>query len=87
MRKWSVTLSFGAGLLGGALSHNFSIRVAQAQSKTPLVKEERAESFVLVNEKGVVLGKFCDEGGRASLRLFDEHGREIWSTGGSIGVG
>ena len=41
--------------------------------------------FVLVNEKGAVLGTLADEGGRPALKLFDEHSQEIWSAGGKIG--
>lgn len=84
MNKRNAVLSFAAGLLGGAISHYVTPQLVHAQSQAP--KELRAESFVLVNEKGAVLGTLSDEGGRPSLRLFDERGREIWSAGGRIGV-
>jgi hypothetical protein len=84
MNKRSVVLSFAAGLLGGAISHYFSPQLVHAQAQAP--KELRAESFVLVNVKGAILGTLSDEGGRPSLRLFDARGQEIWSAGGRIGV-
>jgi hypothetical protein len=67
MNKRNVVLSFAAGLLGGAISHYLSPQLVHAQSQAP--KELRAESFVLVNEKGIVLGTLSDDGGRPSLKL------------------
>jgi hypothetical protein len=84
MNKRNVVLSFAAGLLGGTISHYVSPQLVRAQSQAP--KELRAESFLLVNEKGIVLGTLSDEGGRPSLRLFDERGREIWRAGGRTDV-
>ena len=84
MNKRTVVLSFAAGLLGGAISHYLSPQFVRAQSQAP--KEIRAESFVLVNDKGTILGTLSDEGGRPSLKLFDDRGREIWSAGGKIVV-
>ena len=84
MNKRNVVLSFAAGLLGGAISHYVSPQLVHAQSQA--LKEFRAESFVLVNEKGTILGTLCNEGGRPSLKLFDERGREIWSAGGRTSV-
>ena len=84
MNKRNIVLSFAAGLLGGAMSHYLSPQLVHAQSRAP--KEIRAESFLLVNEQGAVLGTLSDESGRPSLKLFDERGREIWSAGGKIGV-
>lgn len=85
MNKRTVVLSMAAGLLGGVASHYLTPELVHAQSKNPAPKEIRAESFVLVNEKGVVLGTLADEGGRPALKLFDEHSQEIWSAGGKIG--
>ena len=84
MNKRCIAFSFAAGLLGGTISHYLSPELGQAQSQAP--KEIRAESFVLVNERGVTLGTLFDDQGRPSLKLFDERGREIWSAGGKIGV-
>jgi hypothetical protein len=84
MNKRNVVLSFAAGLLGGAISYYVSPQLVHAESQAP--KELRAQSFVLVNEKGTILGTLSDEGGRPSIRLLDERGREIWSAGGKIGV-
>lgn len=79
MNKKNLALSFGAGLLGGLLAYNLTPQLVHAQSQP---KEIRAESFVLVNEKGVVLGTLSTERGRPAIKLFDESRQEIWSVGG-----
>ena len=84
MKIRNVVLSFAAGLLGGAISHYASPQLVHAQSQAP--KEFRAEKFVLVNEKGTILGTLSNDGGRPSFQLFDERGREIWSAGGRTSV-
>ena len=56
------------------------------ESQASSLKEIRAENFLLVNEKGVVVGRLSNDGARPAIRLFDEHGREIWSAGGTIGL-
>ena len=84
MNKRTVVLSFAAGLLGGAISHYLSPQLVHAQSQAPI--EFRAERFVLVNEKGNMIGTLCNESGRPSLKLFDDRGREIWSAGGRTNV-
>ncbi len=84
MSKRNILCAFAAGLLGGIASHYVSPQPAHAESSAP--RELRAESFVLVNEKGLVIGTLTDEAGRPALKLFDERGREIWSAGGKIGI-
>jgi hypothetical protein len=84
MNKRSIVLSFAAGLLGGVLSHYLSPEMVHAQSQGP--REFRAERFVLENDKGAVLGTLAHEGGKPSLKLFDEHGREIWSAASQTSV-
>jgi hypothetical protein len=85
MSTRNVVLSFAAGLLGGAISHYaLSPQLVHAQSQA--IKEFRAESFILVNEKGAVLGTLSHDRGKPSLKLFDERGREIWSAGGRSSV-
>jgi hypothetical protein len=84
MNKRNIALSFAAALLGGAVSHYLSPPLVHAQSQAPI--EFRAERFVLVNEKGNMIATLCNESGRPSLKLFDDHGREIWSAGGRTNV-
>ena len=84
MNKRSIVLSFAAGLLGGVLSHYLSPQLVHAQSQEP--REFRAERFVLVNDKGTVVGTLAHEGGKPYLKLFDEHGREIWSAASQTSV-
>jgi hypothetical protein len=86
MKKLNLALSIAAGLLGGVLSHYVWTQPVQAQSRIPAPKEIRAQSFVLVDDKGAVQGVFSiDEPrvGRPSVKLFDSDGREIWSAGGN----
>jgi len=61
MNKRNIVLSFAAGLLGGAISYYVSPQLVHAESQAP--KELRAQSFILVNEKGTILGTLSDEGG------------------------
>jgi hypothetical protein len=84
MNTRNIVLSFAAGLLGGAISHYLSPQLVHAQSSGP--SEFRAERFVVVNDKGAVLGTLSNEGGRPCLKLFDGHGREIWSAGNQTSV-
>ncbi len=81
MRKTTVVVAFAAGLLGGIASRYFSPQAVHAQS---LPSELRAQKFVLVDERGAVLGILAQESGRSALKLFDADGREIWSAGGKV---
>jgi len=86
MNKLSLGLSIAAGLFGGVLSHYVWTQPVHAQSQAAAPKEVRAQSFVLVNDKGEVQGVFTfDEpkGGRPSVKLLDGKGHEIWSAGGN----
>jgi len=83
MSKSTVALAFAAGLLGGVASRYVSLQPVHAES---LLREVRAQSFVLVNEQGTVLGTFSEESGRPVLKLLDGSGREIWAAGGKTGV-
>jgi hypothetical protein len=83
MKKLNLGLALAAGFVGGMLSHTLTAPAVQAES--PAAAEVRARSFLLVNEKGQVVGKFSAEsGGRPSIRLFDATGREIWSAEGPV---
>lgn len=87
MKKLNLALAIVAGLLSGVLSHYVWTQPVQAKSRIPAPKEVRAQSFVLVNDKGEVQGVFSfDESklGRPSVKLFDSKGREIWSAGGNL---
>ena len=93
--KMNLAFALAAGLFGGLLSHYVWPQPVQAQSQAPAPKEIRAQSVVLVNDKGTVLGTFAyDEGSPQgagiplslagpSIRLFDTSGREIWRAGGN----
>ena len=86
MNLRTIALSLAAGLLGGVLSHYLSPQPVHAESSVTSQKEIRAETFLLVNEQGTVVGKLSNDHGRAALRLFDKNGSEIWSAGGNLGL-
>jgi len=86
MKKLNIGLSIAAGLLGGIFSHYVWTQPIQAQNQAPAPKEVRAQSFMVVNEKGEIQGVFTfgePKNGRTSVKLFDSNGREIFSAGGS----
>lgn len=83
MSKSIVALAFAAGLLGGAASRYLAPQPVHADSGG---REVRAQSFVLINDHGNVLGTFSAEAGRSVLKLYDGTGREIWSVGGKTAV-
>lgn len=60
-RKLNLAFAFAAGVFGGMLSHYLAPVVALAQSQTPAPKEIRAQSFVLVDARGVPRGVFAIE--------------------------
>lgn len=82
----SLVLSLAAGLLGGVLSHYVWTQPVHAQSLASAPSEIRAQSFVLVDNKGVVEGvlSFDQPNKRvpATIKLLDGTGREIWRAGG-----
>lgn len=79
MNKRIVVIAFAAGVMGGVISHYVSPPLVHAESSP---REVRAQSFVLINERGTVVGTFSEEADRAVLKLFDAHGEEIWRAGG-----
>jgi len=85
MKKVNLGLSIAAGLLGGVCSHYIWTQPVQAQNQTSVPKEVRAESFVVVNDKGEVQGVLTfgePKKGRTSVKLYDSKGREIFTAGG-----
>jgi len=92
MKKLNIGLSIAAGLLAGVFSHYIWTQPVQAQNQPapnqnqPVPKEVRAQSFVVVNDKGEVQGVLTfgePDKGRTSVKLYDSNGREIFSAGGS----
>src|SRR5580765_6365143 len=71
-------LAVAAGFVGGVLSQYASPRLVNAQSQ--VLKELRAQSFVLVDDKGVAYGYFgFDPNGQPILKMIDENRRTLWS--------
>lgn len=83
MSKTTVAFAFAAGLLGGLASRYLSPQPVHAESNP---REVRAQSFVLINEQGVVLGTFSEEAGQPVLKLLNANGREVWRAGGKSTV-
>ena len=81
MRIRIVAAAFAAGLLGGIATHYVWPRSVLADSAAV---EIRARKFVLVNERGEVIGTFAEETDGPALKLFDTSGREIWAAGSSL---
>jgi hypothetical protein len=82
-RALNLGLSLAAGLLGGVLSHYIVAKPVLAQSQVVSPKEISAQTFVLVNDKGIPFGVFgFDADGGATIRLQDQSGKVIWSTSG-----
>jgi hypothetical protein len=90
VRQMSLALALAAGLAGGVVSHYIWPEPAQAQSQNP--KEIRAQSFVLEDANGQMLGIFSAEalpsgrGAGGSIRLFSDRGREIWRNPSGFGI-
>ncbi|HKM90992.1 MAG TPA: hypothetical protein VJX29_10275 [Candidatus Acidoferrales bacterium] len=85
MKRLNLALALASGLVGGVVAHYLTPQSVEAQSPAAPATEVRARSFVLVNDKGEVVGRFSAEpGDRPALKLFDSKGREIWSAEGPV---
>jgi hypothetical protein len=81
-RNLNLSLALAAGLLGGVLSHYIAPMPVLAQAQATIPKEIRAQSFVLVDSKGLAMGLMgFDLQGRPVIKLLDERGRTLWSAG------
>ena len=86
MKKLNLALALAGGLAGSIFSHYLWPQAVHAQAPTAVPREVRAQSFVLVNDQGVVMGTFATDTpafGTPSIKLYDGGGREIWRAGGS----
>jgi hypothetical protein len=90
--KLNIVLALGAGLLGGYLSQ-YAARYAappavHAQTQTVAPKEIRAQSFVLTDDQGTVVGTFRPSAPRQNelptVVLLDAWGRETWRGKGAF---
>jgi uncharacterized membrane-anchored protein YhcB (DUF1043 family) len=76
----TLSLALAAGLLAGVLSRYVTPASAFAQAQTQ--KELKAQSFVLVDDKGNIVGTFKPSADRIpTVVLLDRSGREIWRAG------
>jgi hypothetical protein len=83
--RLTLTVAIAAGLAGGLLSRFVVPTSAQAQTQTQAQpsapKEIRAQSFVLVDQKGTAYGLLgFSPQGRPIIKLLDAKGQTLWST-------
>jgi hypothetical protein len=84
-QRLNLTLALAAGLVGGMMSHFLAPTPVLAQAQTLAPKEIRAQTFVLVDSRGVPLGLMgFDPGGKPVIKLVDERGHVIWSAGQAL---
>jgi hypothetical protein len=77
--RLTLAVAIAAGLAGGVLSRFIAPTPAQAQTAAP--KEIRAQSFVLVDQKGTAYGLLgFSPQGRPVIKLLDAKGQTLWST-------
>ena len=77
-----------AGLLGGLLSRYIKPAPVLAQAPLPVTKELSAQSFVLTDESGNIVGSFkpSADPNHRTIVFVDRNGREIWRAGYSVKV-
>lgn len=78
-----ITVAIAAGLAGGLLSRFVVPTSAQAQTQaqTGAPNEIRAQSFVLVDQKGTAYGLLgFGPQGQPIIKLLDARGQTLWST-------
>jgi hypothetical protein len=79
--KLTLTIAIAAGLAGGLLSRFVVPTSAQAQVPPSAPKEIRAQSFVLVDQKGTPYGLLgFSPQGQPIIKLLDARGQTLWST-------
>ncbi len=86
-QKLTLALALAAGLLGGLLSHHLTLTSVFAQTTAPIVGETRAQSFVVVDGKNNVVGRFTSSfqtrGQSPTIVLLDAEGHELWRGNGA----
>jgi hypothetical protein len=86
MQKLNFTLMLAAGLLGGLLSRYVTPARVLAQAPLPVTKELSAQSFVLTDETGNIIGAFkpSADPNHRTVVFVDRNGRETWRAGYSV---
>jgi hypothetical protein len=90
-RNLNLSLALAAGLFGSILSRYITPTAVHAQTPTPKLtpapKEIRAQSFIVVDEKGGIAGTFKASvpkpGEAPTVVLLDPLGMEVWRGGGA----
>ena len=86
--RLQLVLALAAGFAGGMVTRYVAPAPVLAQAQPPALQEIRAQSFVLVDNSGSVVGTFrpsSPQPGRTpAVVLLDSSGREVWRGGGSM---
>jgi hypothetical protein len=90
-RNLNLVLAFAAALSGGLLSRYIMPTPVLAQTpspkQTPVSKEVRAQSFIVMDDKNNIVGTFrasLPKAGEApTVVLLDSLGTEVWRGGGA----
>jgi hypothetical protein len=87
--KTTIAVAVIAGFVGGIVSQRIAPIAVHAQAPTPVQKEIRAESFVIVDENRIPRGAFGIDGkGEPHLEATDAKGHLYWIRWGeSFGKG
>lgn len=79
--KLILSVAVAAGLAGGMLSRYIAPAPVLAQNQPSVPKEIRAQSFVLVDQKGTAFGLLgFSPKGEPVIKLLDAQGKTLWST-------
>jgi hypothetical protein len=79
--KLTVTVAIAAGLAGGLLFRYIAPAPVLAQNQPSVPKEIRAQSFVLVDQKGTAFGLLgFSPKGEPVIKLLDPQGKTLWSS-------
>jgi hypothetical protein len=85
--RTTLVLALAAGFLGGIASQHITLLPVYAQSQTPIPKEIRAESFVIVDENGAPRGVFgIDKKDGPIVEITDSKGHAYRARFSSDGV-
>jgi hypothetical protein len=78
--KTTITLALTAGFIGGIASQRIMPKAVYAQTQTPAL-EIRAQSFVVVDQKGVPRGAFGidRQNGWPTVEITDPKGHAYWA--------
>ena len=86
MKNLNVPLSLIVGFIGAALFHFVLAQPVQAETQVAPPLAIQAQSFMLVDPKGKIMGTFTWKpsgivGAAPDVVLYDANGRQVWDAG------